>query len=143
MQTVAQAEPVSGKARRAGQVVSALVILFLLFDGAMKLIPIAPVTEAMAQLGYPASASLARGLGILTLGCTLLYAVPRTAVLGAILLTGYLGGAIATHLRVESPIFTHLLFGFYLGLMVWGGLYLRDVRLRALLPLHTPDLRNR
>jgi hypothetical protein len=74
-------------------------------------------------------------LGILTLVSTVLYALPRTSVLGAILLTGYLGGAIATHLRIGSPLFTHILFGVYLGLMVWGGLYLRDERLRALLPL--------
>lgn len=88
----------------------------------------------MDQLGYPANVSLARGLGILTLVCTVLYAIPRTSVLGAILLTGLLGGAIATHLRVGSPLFTHLLFGVYLGLMVWGALYLRDDRLRALIP---------
>ena len=77
---------------------------------------------------------MARILGILTLVCTALYAYPRTSVLGAILLTGYLGGAMATHFRVGSPLFSHLLFGLYLGLMVWGGLYLRDERLRGLIP---------
>lgn len=118
-----------------GRVLSGLVILFLVFDGGIKLVPIAPVTDAMAQLGYPASETMARGLGILLLLCTLLYAVPRTAILGAILLTGYLGGAIATHLRVDSPVFSHLLFGLYLGLMAWGGLALRDRRLLTLLPL--------
>ena len=82
---------------------------------------------------------MARGLGVLGLTCTLLYAWPRTAVLGAILLTGYFGGAIATHLRAGSPIFSHLLFGFYLGLMVWGGLYLRDPRIRRLLPSAMTD----
>ena len=112
---------------------SALVILFLLFDGIIKLVPLAPVTETLAELGYPVN--LARALGVLTLACTILYAMPRTSVLGAILLTGLLGGAIATHLRVGSPVFTHLLFGVYLGLMVWGGLFLRDDRLRALVPL--------
>ena len=76
----------------------------------------------------------ARGLGILGLVCTALYAYPRTSVLGAILLTGYLGGAVATHLRVGSPVFSHMLFGIYLGIMLWGGLYLRDDRLRALIP---------
>lgn len=125
----------SSKAIWTGRVLSGLVILFLAVDGAMKLVPIAPVTEAMTQLGYPGSADLARGLGVLTLVCTALYAFPRTSVLGAILLTGYLGGAMATHLRVGSPLFSHLLFGFYLGLMVWGGLYLRDERLRALIPV--------
>ena len=109
-----------------------LVVAFLLFDGAIKLVPIAVVTETMAALGYPPG--LERGLGVLTLVCTLLYAVPRTSVLGAILLTGLFGGAMATHLRVGSPLFTHLMFGLYLGLLMWGGLYLRDARLRALIP---------
>lgn len=118
-----------------GRVLSALVVLFLTFDGAIKLVPIAPVTETMQQLGYPAGEGLARGLGILTLACAILYAVPQTSVLGAILLTGLLGGAIATHLRVGSPLFTHLLFGVYLGLLAWGGLFLRDERVRALIPL--------
>jgi hypothetical protein len=86
----------------------------------------------MAQLGYPEG--LERGLGILTLTCAVLYAWPRTSVLGAALLTGLLGGAMATHLRVGSPIATHLLFGLYLGLTAWGGLYLRDPRVRALIP---------
>jgi hypothetical protein len=119
----------------AGRVLSGLVIAFLLFDGAMKLVPIAPVTDALTQMGYSADPNLARGLGILLLVCTLLYAVPRTAMLGAILLTGYLGGAIASHLRTGDPVFTHMLFGAYLGLMIWGGLYLRDGRARALNPL--------
>ena len=135
MPTRSEAAPISNAAMWTGRILSGLVVLFLLFDGAMKLIPISAVTETMEQLGYPASADLARGLGVITLLCTVLYAVPRTAVLGAILLTGYLGGAMATHLRVGSPIFSHLLFGSYLGLMVWGGLYLRDPRLRALIPL--------
>jgi hypothetical protein len=84
-------------------------------------------------MGIPGS--LARTLGVIGLICTILYAVPRTSVLGAILLTGYLGGAIASHLRLGDPIFTHTLFGLYLGLLAWGGLYLRDARLRALIPL--------
>jgi len=133
MQTNVQNAPASKGTLWAGRVISALVVLFLLFDGVIKLPPLAPVTESLAQLGYPVS--LARGLGILTLVCTLLYALPRTSILGAILLTGLLGGAIATHLRVGSPIFTHLLFGAYLGAMVWGGLFLRDERVRALIPL--------
>jgi DoxX-like family len=80
------------------------------------------------------TATLVRGLGILGLVCTALYAVPRTSLLGAILLTGYLGGTVATHLRVGSPIFSHMLFGVYLGIMLWGGLYLRDDRVRNLIP---------
>lgn len=134
MATITQTAPVSNTALWTGRILSGIVILFLLFDGAIKLIPIAPVTETMQQLGYPPSAEMARILGVLTLICTALYAYPRTSVLGAILLTGFLGGAMATHFRVGSPLFTHLLFGLYLGLMVWGGLYLRDERLRALMP---------
>ena len=118
----------------AGRILSGVVILFLTLDGAIKLVPIAAVTETLAQMGYPASAGLARGLGILLLLCTLLYGIPRTSLLGAVLLTGYLGGAIASHLRIGSPVFSHLLFGAYLGLMLWGGLYLRDRRVRALNP---------
>ena len=118
MQTVVQTMPISTKAIWVGRVMSGLVILFLLFDGAIKLIPLDVVVETSAQLGIPGN--LARTLGILTLVCTLLYAIPKTSVLGAILLTGYLGGAIATQLRVGSPLFTHLLFGAYLGLMVLG-----------------------
>lgn len=117
-----------------GRVLTGLVTLFLVFDGGIKLVPIAPVTETMTQLGWPATAEMARGLGVLLLVCTLLYATPRTTILGAILLTGYLGGAIATQLRVGSPVFSHLLFGVYLGLMMWGGVYLREPRLRALIP---------
>ena len=120
-----------------GRIMSGLVILFLLFDGAIKLVPLDIVTETSAQLGLPATVAMARTLGILTIVSTLLYAIPRTAVLGAILLTGYLGGAIATHLRVESPLFSHTLFGLYLGLLVWGGLFLRDLRLRALILLRS------
>jgi hypothetical protein len=114
---------------------SALVIVFLALDGAMKLVPIAPVTETLQELGYSGSASLARGLGVLTLICIVLYAVPRTALLGAVLLTGLFGGAMATHLRVGSPLFSHFFFGTYLGLLAWGGLWLRDPQLRTLLPL--------
>lgn len=133
MQTAAQTAPIPHWAVWSGRVLSGLAIAFLLVDGAIKLVPLDVVVETSEQLGIPGS--LSRTLGILTIACTVLYAVPRTAILGAILLTGYLGGAIAIHLRVGSPVFTHLLFGLYLGLMVWGGLYLRDARLRALLPI--------
>jgi hypothetical protein len=129
--------PVSTPALWIGRGLSALVLLFLAMDGGVKLVPIKEVTETMQQLGYSGSVDQARLLGALTLGCALLYAIPRTAVLGAILLTGYLGGAMATHLRVDSPLFTHLLFGFYIGVMAWGGLYLRNPALRALIPVRT------
>jgi hypothetical protein len=117
----------------SGRVLSGVVIAFMVFDGAIKLPPLTVVTETMAQLGFFATPELARGLGLLGLFCTALYAWPRTAVLGAILLTGYFGGAMAAHLRAESPLLSHLLFGFYLGLMTWGGLFLRDPRVRAFL----------
>ena len=118
-----------------GRIMSGLVVAFLIFDGGIKLVPIAPVTETMQQLGFSGTVAQARGLGILTLGIALLCAFPKTSVLGAILLTGLLGGAMATHLRVDSPLFTHLLFGLYLGVIAWGGLWLRDGRLRKLLPI--------
>src|SRR5262245_31512634 len=130
--------PTSRTALWIGSILSGLVILFLLFDASIKLIPLPVVIETMAELGYPAGdrgVDIARGLGVLTLVCTLLYAIPRTSVFGAILLTGLMGGAMATHLRVGSPLFSHVLFGLYLGLMVWGGLFLRDSRLRSLIPL--------
>jgi DoxX-like family len=132
MQTVSHAQPASGAARWVGLTLSGAVIVFLLLDAAMKLVPLDVVTETSAQLGLPAH--LSRPLGLITLACTLLYAIPRTSVLGAILLTAYMGGAIATHVRVGSPLLSHVLFGVYLGLMIWGGLFLRDERLRALIP---------
>jgi hypothetical protein len=125
-----------GRSRPAiwgGRVLSGLAVAFMLFDGGIKLVPLSVVTETMAQIGWPATLEMARGLGILALICTALYAVPRTSLIGAILLTGYLGGAIATQLRIGAPLFSHILFGVYLGLLVWGGLVLRDGRVRALL----------
>lgn len=120
---------------RAGWALSIIAILFFLMDGGLKLAYPPIVAETSAQLGWPADRGTVYLLAFLLLGSALLYAVPRTAVLGAILLTGYLGGAVATHVRVGSPVFSHVLFGVYLGLFVWGGLWLRDPRLRALLPL--------
>lgn len=113
---------------------SGLAIAFMLMDSTMKLLALPIVLESGAPLGF-VGADMARGLGILLFACTLLYAAPQTAVLGAILLTGYLGGAVATHVRVGSPLFTHVLFGVYLGALLWGGLYLRDAGLRKLIPL--------
>jgi hypothetical protein len=126
--------PVSKPARWTGRVLSGLVIVFLLFDGAIKLVPWPIVTETMDKMGYGSSETMARSLGIITVVCTVLYSVPPTSILGAILLTGYLGGAMASHVRIDSPLFTHTLFGFYLGVMVWGGLWLRDPELRRLIP---------
>lgn len=124
--------PISPVALWTGRILSGLVIVFLLFDGAIKLIPLDIVIETSRQLGIPTD--LAVMLGVLTLIGTVLYAWPRTSVLGAILLTGYLGGAIYVHIRAGSPLFSHTLFGVYLGIMIWGGLYLRDERLRLIFP---------
>ena len=134
MSTIAETAPVSKPARWTGRVLSGLVVVFLLFDGAVKLVPWPIVTETMDRMGYGSSESLARTLGVITVACTVLYAIPPTSILGAILLTGYLGGAMASHVRIGSPLFTHTLFGLYLGLMVWGGLWLRDGSLRDLMP---------
>jgi hypothetical protein len=125
---------ISKTARWTGRVLSSLVIVFLLFDGAIKLVPWPIVTETMDKMGYGSSETMARSLGIITIVCTVLYSVPPTSILGAILLTGYLGGAMASHVRIDSPLFSHTLFGFYLGVMIWGGLWLRDPDLRNLIP---------
>lgn len=123
----------SNKMLWAGRILTTLVVLFLLMDGVMKVMQVDVAVKATAELGYPEHVVF--GLGILTLAIAILYAVPQTSILGAILLTGLLGGAIATHLRVGSPVFSHLLFGLYIGVMAWGGLLLRDARLRTLIPV--------
>ena len=132
MSTAVQSAPTGSTMLWAGRIISGLVVVFLLFDGAIKLVPLDVVITTSQELGIPTQ--LARTLGVLTLTCTLLYAFPRTAVLGAILLTGYIGGAIYVHVHAGSPMFSHTLFGLYLALLAWGGLWLRDARLRALIP---------
>jgi hypothetical protein len=117
-----------------GRVLSWLAIASLLLDAVMKLIQPQFVVDATRGIGWPADVVTLSVLGGLLLASTMLYLFPRTAVLGAILLTGYLGGAVASHARIGSPLFTHDLFGVYLGLFVWGGLWLRDPRIRALIP---------
>jgi hypothetical protein len=126
-----QAVSVSKGSLWTGRVISTLIILFLAFDGIVKVMRIAPVLKAFNQLGY--AESLAVPLGITLLACTVLYALPQTSVLGAILLAAYLGGATATHLRAGQPFYFPIVF----GVLVWLGLYLRDVRLRALVPLRS------
>ena len=121
--------PISPKMLWGGRILSALPALMLLFSGAMKLMKPAPVLQEFARLGYQESAIL--GIGILELVCLALYLIPRTAVLGAILLTGYLGGATATHVRLGDPFIPPIVC----GVLLWGGLYLRDERIRALIPL--------
>jgi hypothetical protein len=115
-----------------GRVLSTLAVLFCLMDGIMKLVKPPIVVQSTVELGYPESAILPIGLVLLV--CTVLYVIPRTAILGAILLTGYLGGAVATHVRVGAGAFP-IVFPIIFGALVWGGLFLRDGRVRALIPL--------
>ena len=123
------AGPSSKKMIWTGRVISALLVLFLLFDAAIKLMKIAPVIDAFTQVGWPTT--LAVPIGIVLLVCTVVYTIPSTSILGAILLTGYLGGATGTHLRAGQPFYFPLIF----GVLVWVGLFLRDARVRALIPL--------
>lgn len=127
-----QAAPVSKKMLWAGRILSAVPVLMLLFSSTLKFVKPPSAVEGMIRLGYPES--LALGIGILELLCTVLYVIPRTSILGAILLTAYLGGATATHVRIGDPLF---FLPVVLGVLVWGGLFLRDTRLRALLPLRS------
>jgi len=128
------ASPVAGTSARtrwAGRILTGLAVLFLTFDATIKLFPNKEALEGTTALGYqPHHLPI---IGAIALVCLVLYVVPRTATLGAVLWTGYFGGAIATHLRVDNPLFTHTLFPIYVAAIIWGGLYLRDPRVRALL----------
>ena len=128
MQTVTQDHPL------AGRLISGLAVGFLIFDSIGKLLRVAPVIDGTRQLGYPPD--IVFSLGVTLLSCVLVYLVPRTSVLGAVLLTGYLGGAVATHVRVGNQMFTHVLFPVYIAALVWIGLMMRDGRLQAFLPWH-------
>jgi len=125
--------PSQGAPLWAGRILSGIAIAFLLFDAVIKLPPLSPATDTLRELGFTPTTELARGLGVLLLLCTAPYALPCTAAIGAVLLTGYLGGAIAIQLRAATPVFSHLLFAVYVGLFVWAGLLLRSPRLRAVL----------
>ena len=130
MSSATQPAPISKKALWAGRSASALPVLILLMSGVMKLVKTPEVVKGFTELGWDGSFAL--GLGILELTCTVIYVIPRTSVLGAILLTGYLGGAVATHVRIGDPSF---LGPILLGVLVWGGLWLRDQRVRGLIPV--------
>ena len=134
MQTFAASTPAPGTKSLiwTGRVISALVVLFLVFDGAMKVVREIHTITASAELGYSPGSMV--WIGALLLVCTAIYVIPRTAVLGAILLTGYLGGAVASNVRVGHPVF-ECIFPVIFGVLVWAGLFLREPRLRALLPL--------
>jgi len=135
MTSPANTSSVGKKRLVAGYVLTVLVALFLTFDTAIKVLKLAPAVQGTTKLGYPASAVL--WIGLIELVCLTLYLMPRTSVLGALLLTGYLGGAIATHVRLGSPLLSHTLFPIYVALLLWGGLYLRETRLRELAPFRS------
>lgn len=116
-----------------GRALSGLSVAFLLFDATIKILALPPAVEGTVELGYPPSVIV--GLGLVQLACLFVYLVPRTSVLGALLWTGYLGGAVATHVRVGHPLLSHTLFPIYVATMLWAGLWLRDRGVRALLPL--------
>jgi hypothetical protein len=127
----------SGRALWAGRGLSALVVSLLTLDSIGKLLEVSPVVAGSRELGYPPSTVFP--IGVILLLCVVAYAIPRTSLLGALLLTGYLGGAVATHVRVGNPLMSHTLFPIYVAFVVWGGLVLRDARLRALLPGRVRD----
>jgi uncharacterized membrane protein YphA (DoxX/SURF4 family) len=130
MQSATQTASVGKKSLWAGRIIVAWMVIFLLFDGGVKILKVASAVEATARLGYPAR--LVFVIGIIELVCVVLLVIPRTSILGAILLTGYLGGATATQVRVEDP---WCLFPVVIGVLVWGGLWLRDERVRAIVPV--------
>ncbi len=132
METSSQTANVSRGMLLTGRVLSGLMALFFILDGVGHLMKPAPVVDAFARLGYPLSASI--GIGLLLLICTAIYVTPRTSVLGAILLTGYLGGAVSTHVRAGSSLF-ETVFPVILGVLVWAGLFVRDVPLRKIISL--------
>ena len=130
-ETTARTAPSVGRAARiTGRVLTVLLTLFLLFDSVTKLMQLPPVVEATIQMGFPASTVPV--IGAVLLVCLALYLVPRTSVLGAVLLTGYLGGAVCAQLRIEAPLFSNTLFPIYVGVVVWGALYVRSAALRTL-----------
>jgi hypothetical protein len=139
MQTIAQyptftitSNASSTSAKWGGRVLSGLAVAFLIFDSIGKLLQVQPVIDGTISLGYPRDVVF--GLGVTLAICVLVYLIPRTSLLGAVLLTGYLGGAVATHVRVGNPLFTHVLFPAYIAALLWSGLMLRDPRLRVFIP---------
>ena len=132
MQTADSTGSTSKKSVWAGRILSGFITAFLIFDAVIHLMKPAPVVEAFAKLNFPLR--FAVPLGIVELICILLYVIPSTSILGAILLTGYLGGAVAIQLPTGNPFFGEILFPVYIGVFLWGGIYLRDARLRALVP---------
>lgn len=137
MQSSTQTASVSGPRIWTGRVLTALALLFLLFDSGIKILNLAPAVQGTVGLGFQPSVVVP--IGRVLLVCAILYIIPRTAIFGAVLLTGYLGGAVASQVRAGNPLFSHVLFPVYFAFLVWGGLYLRDARLRVLVPLRRSD----
>ena len=135
MQSATQIAPASKKRVWTGRIISALVVLFLLFDSAIKLMKLPPAVEGTARLGYPVT--LVLPIGLVLLICVVIYVIPSTSVVGAILLTGYLGGAVASNVRIGNPLFGYVLFPVYVAVLLWTGLLLRDDRLGELVPLRS------
>ena len=135
MQSAIHSGSVSNKALWGGRIISGLVTAFMIFDGVIHIMKPAPVVQAFAQLGFPIR--LAVPLGVVSLTSVALYAIPQTSVLGAILLTGYLGGAVAIQLPTGNPFFGEVIFPVYIGVFVWGGIFLRDERVRKLIPFRS------
>ena len=133
MQSAAPTAPVPRKRLWTARAIFVVAVLFLLLDTVGKLLALPPVVEGTVQLGYPENLVLV--LGLIQLACLVVYLIPRASVLGAILLTGYLGGAVATHVRIGNPLLTHILFPVYVAVLLWGVLFLLDGRVRALIPL--------
>jgi hypothetical protein len=133
MQYGTQTAAISKRGLWAGRIITGLTVAFLTFDSVIKLLRLPVAVQGTVQLGYPENTVLA--IGIVQLVCVIAYVLPRTSILGAILLTGYLGGAVATHVRVGSPLVSHTLFAVFVGVLVWLGLYLRDKELRSLVPV--------
>ncbi|AWK70467.1 hypothetical protein CBI38_01680 [Rhodococcus oxybenzonivorans] len=133
LRSAENAAPVGRKARIAGLIITGLVTAFLLFDAIIHIANIQSVRDAMAELGF--DENIAVVIGIVMLVCLVLYLVPATSILGAVLLTGYLGGAVATNMLTEQPLFSTILFPVYVGIFVWGGLWLRDAGVRTIMPI--------
>jgi hypothetical protein len=134
MQSTSESASVSKGARWAGRIVSAVVVAFMIFDGVTKLVKVRQVIEATVRIGFPENTIV--GIGVVLLVCTALYVIPKTSVLGAILLTGYLGGATAANVRAGSAAF-NTAFPIIFGVLVWLGVFLHEGRLRALIPFRT------
>jgi len=133
----AQGNAVSKPKIWTGRILTGLAVLFLLFDSITKILLVDAVVKASAGMGF--SLETVQQVGVILLVCVVVYIIPQTSILGAVLLTGYLGGAVVTNLRAGTPLFTNVLFPVYFGIIVWGGIFLRDARLRALFPIRTAE----